>query len=67
MEGLLANALSPADTARAEAHLAKCEKCRNELHEKRDQDLLFKDLQQAYAERTSVPNDRDADYQPTAA
>ena len=56
MEGLLANSLSPAD----KAHLAECEQCRKALHEKRDQDHLFKDLQQAYAESTTGAEDRDA-------
>lgn len=50
MEGLLANSLSPPEKARAEAHLAECEICRNELHEKWGRDHLFKDIQQSHAE-----------------
>ena len=49
MEGLPADYPSPADTARAETHLAECESCRLEFQEKRVHDHLFKNLQRVYA------------------
>ena len=55
IEHLLADLLPPEETARAEAHLAGCEKCREQLRERQVHDRLFDDIKQAYAERVPSP------------
>jgi len=67
IECLLADSLSPADRARAEAHLVECEKCRSELHEKPGQDHLFRDIQDAYAKKAAMQGGRNTEGQSAAS
>ena len=58
IEGLLADTLPPADKARAKAHLAECETCRQEVARLRADEELFGKIKQAYgAETVSRPDD----------
>ena len=55
IERLLAGSLPPEDKAGAEAHLAGCEKCREELKERQTHGRPVDDIRQAYAEAMTSP------------
>jgi hypothetical protein len=57
IERLLADSLPPADKARAEAHLAECDKCREQVRERQAHGRLADDIKQAYAETVTNPKD----------
>ena len=64
IERLLTDSLPPEDRARAEAHLAECENCRQEVARLRADDELFGKIKQAYEAETLSKRGEPADSRP---
>ncbi|MCZ6654123.1 MAG: serine/threonine-protein kinase [Planctomycetota bacterium] len=63
IEALVSGRLVPTGKARAEAHLAKCEKCRGQLDALQNDHQLLGDIKHAYLAETAVKDARPGTFQ----